>query len=395
MRRAVLALAVVLVCAPSAQAVSAPTLQGKLGSEMRRAGPYSGAFVRDLDTGTVLFTAKPDVPRSPASVEKLYTTSTALLRFGPDATLQTSVEGQGFLDPDGVWRGDLYLHGGGDPTFGRADLGVLVGKLAAQGIVRVDGSLLGDESRFDALRGSFDTGGAYDRDIGGVLGALTLGRGFAKDGKPAAEAARRLAQAMREHGIRVDGRSGTGTAPADARELAAVESPKMADLIRLTNVPSDNFLAETLLKELGAQFGGAGTTAAGAAVVRDSVAALGVHPTVVDGSGLSRADRTSPRDVVSLLAQVHGQEIAGAFEGSLPVVGRTGTVRKRMRGTPAQGRCKAKTGTLIGVSTLAGLCQASGGHTIAFAFLMNRAGVARAHRVQDHMTVAIARYDGV
>jgi D-alanyl-D-alanine carboxypeptidase/D-alanyl-D-alanine-endopeptidase (penicillin-binding protein 4) len=394
MRRALLALAVLLVCAPGAQAISAPTLQGKLGREMARAGAYSGAVVRDLDTGTVLFTFKPDVARPPASVEKLYTTSTALLRFGPDATLPTSVDGQGFLDPDGVWRGNLYLHGGGDPTFSRADLGILVAKLAAQGIVRVDGSLLGDESRFDALRGSYDTGGAYDRDIGGVLGALTLGRGFAKDGKPAAEAARQLAKAMRRHGIRVDGPSGTGTAPTDARDLGTVDSPKMSDLVALTNVPSDNFLAETLLKELGAQFGGAGTTAAGAGVVRDSVAELGVHPTVVDGSGLSRADRTSPRDVVTLLARVHGQEIAGAFEGSLPVAGRTGTLRKRMRGTVAQDRCKAKTGTLIGVSTLAGLCRATGGHTLAFAFLMNRANVARAHRVQDHMTVAVARYDG-
>ena len=168
----------------------------------------------------------------------------------------------------------------------------------------------------------------------------------------------------------------------------------MRDLIRLTNVPSDNFLAEMLVKSLGAEYGGAGTTTAGVAVVRSTLTRFGVHPRIVDGSGLSRADRTTPRQVVRLLETMHHQEIAGSFEGSLAVAGRTGTIRKRMRGTPAQDRCRAKTGTLIGVSSLAGVCTAVGGHTIAFAMLMNRAGISRAHSVQDRITTAIARYDG-
>jgi D-alanyl-D-alanine carboxypeptidase/D-alanyl-D-alanine-endopeptidase (penicillin-binding protein 4) len=91
---------------------------------------------------------------------------------------------------------------------------------------------------------------------------------------------------------------------------------------------------------------------------------------------------------------MHGQQVAGAFEGSLAVAGRTGTIRKRMRGTAAQDRCQAKTGSLIGVSSLAGICQATGGHTLAFAMLMTRASIARAHGVQDRIAAAIARYDG-
>jgi serine-type D-Ala-D-Ala carboxypeptidase/endopeptidase (penicillin-binding protein 4) len=327
-------------------------------------------------------------------VEKLYTTSAALMRFGPEATLKTTVSGSGFMDPDGVWRGNLYLRGGGDPTLDRDDLARLASDLSAAGIVRVDGSVLGDETRFDTLRGSYDSGGAYDSDMGGVLGALTLNRGFAKNGKPATYAAGQLAKVLRGEGIRVEGRSGAGVTPGDATQLASVESPPMSDLVRLTNVPSDNFLAETLVKDLGAQFGDAGTTVAGVGVVRTTLARIGVHPQIVDGSGLSRADRTTPRDVVRLLEQMHHQELAGSFESSLAVAGRTGTIRKRMRGTPAQDRCRAKTGTLIGVSSLAGLCTAAGGHTIAFAMLMNRAGVTRAHSVQDRITTAIARYDG-
>jgi D-alanyl-D-alanine carboxypeptidase/D-alanyl-D-alanine-endopeptidase (penicillin-binding protein 4) len=392
---ALLVLVALLALPGGAQAISAPTLQAKLAREMRHAGVLSGAFVRDLDSKRVLFAAKPDVARTPASVEKLYTTSTALLRFGPDATLPTSAAGSGFLDPDGVWRGDLFLRGGGDPTFGADDLQRLADALSTNGIIRVDGSVLGDESLFDAQRGSFDTGGAYDSDIGGVLSALAFNRGFSKDGSPAAQAARQFAKKLRTNGIRVDGRSGAGSAPANATKLASVDSPPIRDLIRLTNVPSDNFLAEMLVKDLGAQFAETGTTAAGVGVVRSQLATFGLHPAIVDGSGLSRADRTTPRQVVRLLEIMHGQELAGAFEGSLAVAGRTGTIRKRMRGTAAQDRCKAKTGTLIGVSALAGLCQATGGHTIAFAMLMSRSSVARAHGVQDRIAAAIASYDGL
>jgi D-alanyl-D-alanine carboxypeptidase/D-alanyl-D-alanine-endopeptidase (penicillin-binding protein 4) len=394
-RSLVLALAVLLALPGAARAISAPVLQAKLTREMRHAGPFSGAFVRDLDTKQTLFAAKADVARPPASVEKLYTTSTALLRYGPDATFHTTVAGSGFLDPDGVWRGNLYLRGGGDPMLDAADLRSLAAQLEANGVLRVDGSVLGDESRFDALRGSFDSGGDYDSDIGGALGALTLNRGFSKDGQPAAQAARQFAKTLRMDGIRVDGRSGAGTTPDRASQLATVDSPPIRDLIRFTNVPSDNFLAETLVKDLGASFADAGTTAAGVGIVRSELAEFGLRPAIVDGSGLSRADRTTPRQVVRLLEIMHDQKVAGTFEGSLAVAGRTGTIRKRMRGTPAQDRCRAKTGTLIGVSALAGLCQASGGHTIAFAMLMTRASVARAHRVQDHIAAAIAGYDGV
>ena len=333
--------ALAVLPAGPASAISTPTLQAKLALEMRHAGGFAGAFVRDLDSQRTLFEARADAPRAPASVEKLYTTASVLMRFGPDATLPTAVAGRGFLDPDGVWRGDLYLHGGGDPTLAGDDLQRLSLALGAAGILRVEGSVLGDESRFDVLRGSFDTGGAYDRDIGGVLSALALNRGFSKDGQPAAQAARQFAKALRADGVRVEGRSGAGETPADARELASVASPPMRDLIRMTNVPSDNFLAEMLVKDLGAEFAGAGTTAAGIGVMRTQLAAFGVTPQVLDGSGLSRADRTTPRQVVHLLEAMHGQEIAGAFEGSLAVAGRTGTIRKRMRGTAAQDRCRA------------------------------------------------------
>jgi D-alanyl-D-alanine carboxypeptidase/D-alanyl-D-alanine-endopeptidase (penicillin-binding protein 4) len=360
---------------------------------MLRAGPLAGAYVRDLDTGTALYARKEDVARPPASVEKLYTTSTALLRFGADARLHTAVVATGSLDSQGVWRGDLYLRGAGDPTFGQAQIDALATTIASQsGIRRVDGSVLGDESVFDGLRGSSRTGYAVDRDIVGVLSGVAVSRGFARDGAPAKDAARRLAKALRAVSVGVDGKSGAGTAPAEAQELAGVDSPPMADLVRLTNVPSDNFDAEMLLKDLGAHYGGGGTTPAGLGVVRQQLAAFGIHPRVVDGSGLSVANRTTPRQVVRLLERMQGQAAAPAFVGSLPVVGRTGTMRKRMRGTIAQDRCQTKTGTLRAVSALAGYCETTGGHTVAFAMLMSTVFITRAHGIQDRMTRAIATY---
>jgi serine-type D-Ala-D-Ala carboxypeptidase/endopeptidase (penicillin-binding protein 4) len=384
--------ALAIAVAPAAQATDRATLRRQLAREMRVAGPFAGAYVRDLDNGGALFASREDVPRVPASVQKLYTTATVLLRFGPAARLTTAVEGDGTLDHDGVWRGDLYLRGGGDPTLDRATIARLARTLAQQrGIVRVAGSVRGDESAFDPQRGAARTGFAVDRDVGGVLSALAVGNGYTRDGSPVREAARRLAAALRAEGVRVTGRSGAGVTPPDAVGLAAADSPPMSDLVRRTNVPSDNFVAEMLLKALGARFGGGGSTSAGAGVVREQLARFGVHPRIADGSGLSRSNRTTPRQVVRLLDRMHGQGVAGAFEGSLPVAGRTGTLRRRMRATAAQDRCRAKTGTLVGVSALAGLCDTAGGGTVGFAFLMNGAGIYTARRAQDRMTAAIAR----
>jgi serine-type D-Ala-D-Ala carboxypeptidase/endopeptidase (penicillin-binding protein 4) len=388
------ACALVALDAPASHALGPEALRARLARDMQRASTFSGAYVEDLGTGQVLFARKDTVARPPASVEKLYTTSTALLHFGPAARLRTQVLAGGVVDELGVLRGNLYLHGGGDPTLSRAKIAALAATFATEtGIVRVAGSVLGDETLFDARRGAARTAFSFDRDIGGVLSGLAVGRGFSRDGAPATEAARRLAKALRAAGVRVDGPSDAAPAPVEAREVTGIDSPPMSELARLTNVPSDNFDAEMLLKALGAAFGGAGTTPAGAAVVRRQLAVFGVQPQVVDGSGLSRANRTSPRQVVTLLAGMHAQEEARpGFESSLAVAGRTGTVRRRMRGTPAQDRCRAKTGTLRAVSALAGYCLTTGGRTVAFAMLMSTRNIRRAHAVQDRMTAAIATY---
>src|SRR4051794_21981749 len=113
-----LALGCALVAAPPASAAGPDATANSLSRAMRSAGSASGAIAVDLDTGRTLYQLRPDTARIPASVEKLYTTSTALLRLGPEETLSTAVLGEAPIAEDGTLTGNLFLRGGGDPTFG-------------------------------------------------------------------------------------------------------------------------------------------------------------------------------------------------------------------------------------------------------------------------------------
>jgi serine-type D-Ala-D-Ala carboxypeptidase/endopeptidase (penicillin-binding protein 4) len=115
---------------------------------------------------------------------------------------------------------------------------------------------------------------------------------------------------------------------------------------------------------------------------------------MVDGSGLSRQNRTTPHDVVDLLVGLDRSEAAGPMRVSLAVAGKAGTLSDRMRRSAAKGRCRAKTGTLNGVSNLAGYCHSRSGARLAFAFLMNGVSVYTAHTLQDRMASVLARYNG-
>jgi serine-type D-Ala-D-Ala carboxypeptidase/endopeptidase (penicillin-binding protein 4) len=400
------ALAAALASLAAGSAGAAP-LDALVTSQLARAGGVSGGYVVDLSSGRTLASVRADVARNPASVEKLYTGTTALLRFGPDATLATTVLGSGTLDDAGTWHGDLYLRGEGDPTFGSATFDrraygtgatvqALAAALRAAGIVRVTGAVYGDESWLDQLRGDPANGYALDlTDIGGPLGGLLFDRGLAKeDGSaiqtaPATFAAQQLAGALHHLGVAVNvHRVGARTTPADAHQLAAVSSPSIAALVRLTLVPSDNMLAEMLIKDIGAKFAGAGATAAGAAIVKRTIGRFGIRPEIVDGSGLSRADRSSPHQVVTLLAAMRGTP---GFRAALPVAGRTGTLADRMRRSSAQDRCQAKTGTLSNASALAGFCRTPNGHLLAFAFIENHVHTPRAKAIEDGLAIRLAR----
>jgi D-alanyl-D-alanine carboxypeptidase/D-alanyl-D-alanine-endopeptidase (penicillin-binding protein 4) len=400
----------VATASPASAAGGLTGLQADLSHQLALAGSLSSAYVYDLTAKEALFSERATALRPPASVEKLYTAVTALERMGASARLATTVLGAGRLAPGGVWEGSLYLRGGGDPTFGSASFirahyggeGASVSALAAQlvrvaGIHRVTGSIEGDESFLDPLRGEPSSNYSPDPFLEGTLSGLAFNRGTAGRERgphaPAAYAARELWAALRADGVAIHGSSGAASAPTGATQLAQVQSPTVAQLLGLTLPPSDNFFAETLVKDLGARLAGAGTTAAGASVVAGTISAiLGIHPRVVDGSGLSPADQTSPYQVADLLVELAPTEIGSVLREDLAVAGQTGTLSQRMRHTGAAGHCQGKTGTLTGVSNLVGYCQSSNGHLLAFAIFNDGIATEAAHTFQDHMAITIADY---
>jgi serine-type D-Ala-D-Ala carboxypeptidase/endopeptidase (penicillin-binding protein 4) len=385
------------------------TLAASLSRAMRAAGSASGAYVVNATTGATVFRLRQSTPRVLASNTKLFTTSAALARFGVDGTLGTEVLGNGELAEDGIWRGNLYLRGGGDPTFGSRTFtrrsyggGATVEDLAAlleqAGIQRVTGRIVGDESRFDSLRGGPDSGFGTSIWVG-PLSALSFNRGLANErgsafqSAPPAFAAARLGAALKARGIRVKGAATGGVTPPGATVLASVDSPPMSRIVALTNKPSDNFFAETLAKDLQMQAGGRGTTSGGARLAARFARELGARATLTDGSGLHRGDRASPQAVVTLLRAMMERVEFDAFYASLSIAGRDGTLATRMRGGAARGRCRGKTGTLTGVSALSGYCTARSGEIYVFSILINSGSTYTARAVQDRMAQAIAAAD--
>ena len=409
-RLALLAVALVALTPAAAAAQNEALLVKRLTAQMRQAGGFAGAYVARVDTDTPrpVFRWRETTARILASNTKLFTTSAALDRFGREGTLWTEVRGAGELDADGVYRGSLYLRGGGDPTFGSrrftarsygggATVQDLAALLADAGIRRVTGRIVGDESAFDALRGGPDSG--YGTSIWvGPLSALSYNRGLFTEGgrgfqaNPPAFAAARLDDALEARRISVRLKPRAGVAPEGANVLASVDSPPMERLLKLTNKASDNFFAETLLKDLALDATGLGTTKAGTGVATSFARRLGARPRLVDGSGLSRGNRASPASVVRLLAAMYKRVDFDSFVDSLPIAGRDGTLFDRLRRSPARFRCVGKTGTLSNVSTLSGYCEAATGSNYAYSILMNGVYPTGARRLQDRMLGTIAKY---
>lgn len=376
--------------------ISAGKLERKLGKLAGRAPGSSGFYVYDVDANAepVLFDRDEGSRRKLASNEKLFTTSTALHVLGPESRIETRVKADGKISEDGRLSGDLYLIGGGDPTFGAAGIADLSADIADAGVEKVGGRVIADDSIFDRLRGVPDSNFGPSPYIAPLSGLVYDGSTY--DGDPALEAGQAFREGLSDAGVKTDGKVKTATAPGKLRSTAEVgsyESEKITALAAATNKPSDNFLAEMLLKRLAASEGRQGTTKRGTAIVERYANELGSRVSAKDGSGLTDANKASPRDVVRLLSAVRADpETGNAFYDSLAVAGSEGTLDDRMEGTVAAGRCRGKTGTIDSVSNLSGFCR-SGKHVVAFSLLMNGVGdYEGARAIQDAMVVEIARY---
>jgi serine-type D-Ala-D-Ala carboxypeptidase/endopeptidase (penicillin-binding protein 4) len=377
----------------------------------RGGGSASGLIVVEAESRDVACARAPGRQRPLASNMKLFTTATALSKLGPKTRIPTKVFGDGRIDAGGVLHGSLYLQGGGDPALGTptfyngylgglgTNLFSLVPQIRAAGIRAITGRLYADDTIFDRRRGVADSGYATSPYIGPLSG-LAFNSGFAGassssgfSADPAKLAASKLARALKAGGVAVPSQVALAMTPPNAARVAIAHSPTIGQLSNMTDVYSNNFFAETLIKLLGARLGSAGTTADGAAAVESFAQDTGSGVNAVDGSGLTRSNRASPRQVADLLLEMRDDPAAEEFIQALALTGKEGTVDDRTVGTAAYARCRTKTGTISGVSNLSGYCFNQSGRIMVFSTLMGSVtDLGLAHLMQDRIAGLVAGY---
>lgn len=385
-----------VVLAPAAGGAPVdPAAVARAVGPLLRGGPLgpgrTPAHVVDVESGTVLFSAA-DRPSIPASTMKLVTAASVLEALGPDAVVATRTV---LLDPAAtlprvvlVGAGDPSLSttgarvGGSGTSLAPSSLAVLVAgtarALALHGITEVavgfDDSMFTGPAVHATWRPSYPAGGVV-----APVSALQVDQGrrtptsSARVAEPAMAAGRAFAAALRSAGLTVRGSPLRVRERPGSQDLAQVASPTVGVLVERMLATSDNDYAEVLAR-LAAR--AAGQEASFAGVARrgaELLAGLGIDTTgvrIVDGSGLSRSNRLAPSTLTALLrAAVPGE---GFLVSGLPVAGATGSLRERFelrRQVPGRGLVRAKTGTLTGVTSLAGLASRSDGRLLAFAFV--------------------------
>ena len=205
-----------------------------------------------------------------------------------------------------------------------------------------------------------------------------------------------LREALADRGILVDGQGTDTTAAVDS--LARVQSPTLGDILPALLKPSQNQMAEMLLRTIGLTQTGVGRADSAARVERDQLQAWGADSTgfvLRDGSGLARYDYLTPETVVRVLDAMRRSPAFDTFYTALPVAGVDGTLHGRMRGTAAEGNVHAKTGSLSNTRSLSGYVTTADGRLLIFSVLCNNftAPPAQVLAVQDAIAVRLAALD--
>ena len=392
---AALVAAVAACLAVAAPAQAAAALKERLARAL--AVPHvrpgqTGALAVDLRTGKPVYGVNTGRAFLPASTEKLAVAYAALASLGADFRFQTDVLGDGQIEGS-TWHGNLVLKGSGDPTLTRTSLRALAAGVREFGIRRVTEGIVADESHFDGRRVVSGWKPSFFIEESPPLSALVVDRGkvgLYTSRNPALAAATLFRDELRRAGVAVTGKTRVVRTDAADFPLAFVHSPPLAQIVRAMGLESDNFIAEMLLKQLGAHEHGRGTSAGGAAVVTALLRSAGVPlggVRVVDGSGLSQLNRLTAASLVALLqAAWSDAEFRRTFLRTLPVAGTSGTLKRRLRAL--RGRVYAKTGTTSTASTLAGYVPGR----YAFAILHNGRPVPTwwARRAQDRFVTVLA-----
>jgi D-alanyl-D-alanine carboxypeptidase len=347
-----------------------------------------GVSVRD--EGVDLYGHAAARRRTPASNEKLLLSMALMDRLGSEAVLTT--QAAAIAPPvSGILAGDLWILGSGDPDIREASMRLLAQRVRDAGVTHVEGSVLGSTGYFK--RDWFAPGWKRDfpRSQVALPTALTF-EGNQASGvhvqDPELRAAKALRQELRDIGVSVAGPAGASEAPPEVVPLAELTSDPVADLLDTMNRYSSNFWAEVLVKRLGVEAAGVpGSIAKGASAIRGFAGGWGVEIRAHDGSGLSYANRVSPRGVTRLLESAEDLPWGEALREALPQPGQ-GTLGGRMKHLQVH----AKTGTLTSISALSGyVWLRRAGSWASFSILTRGVSKDMAVRLEDRIVRILAR----
>ena len=378
----------------------------------KKLGRHVAVAVDQLSDGTSVYEHGAG-PVTPASTMKMVTTLAALETLGPSHRFRTTVVA-------GANSRQVVLVGGGDPLLGRAPVSddVYPDRADVETLAEATAKSLQRLGR-DSIRVRYDdslfTGPAASRDwspsyipdnVVSPISALWVDAGRDRTGiasrsdDPAAAAAQVFADALAEEKIEVLGKPKPAVAAADATELAVVQGAPLEQIVQLTLEVSNNEAAEVLFRHVAIAEGQPASFSGGSAAVTAVLDRLGVDTSgqrILDGSGLSRADRLAPDtllSVIGLAASDDNPELRSVVV-DIPVAGFTGSLAYRFEtgDDDGLGRVRAKTGTLTGVQGLAGVVTDLDGTELSFVAIADRVKVSNtltAQALLDEIAAALA-----
>lgn len=344
-----------------------------------------GLMVWDLTDNKQVYAFNERKHLRPASTMKCVTAITALDRLSCNYNYQTRIFYTGTIDSTQVLNGDIYCVGGMDPMLSNNDLSAIAHAIKGLGVERINGNLYADLSFKD--RDEFGKGWCWD-DKNPRLIPLSMGRKDCFMGV--------LRTELRRIGVEHNGVMSEKIVPNNAT-LITTRTHSIGEVMHRMMKKSDNFYAESMFYQLAAANNGKWN---GAKQARNEVNSLirkiGLSPSnynIADGSGLSLYNYVSAELELQLLRYAFSKaDIYKTLYNTLPIAGVDGTLRKRMRHTPAANNVRAKTGTVMGVSSLAGYLTASNGHRLCFAIIVN-GGMSQSpmRNLQNKICVALSQ----
>jgi len=397
-----------------------------LVSQPKFRNAHFGLLIADPATGDTLYSLNAGKVMMPASNMKIITGAVALAQLGPDYRYKTRFATRAVV-ARGTLRGDLVVVGNGDPTVSdrmrNGDamnaLRDMADSLRAHGISRIGGRLIPGGDAFPGTNYGYGWELGYlDDYYAAPVDELNYSEGMdkvparTKAGKDTlVEVVSRqplksymffLHRALGERGITVSGGPGDSTSRTDTTGLRTIfefNSLPLRDILFVLENPSQNQTGEILLRTLGLEKTGYGIPDSGIVVMERQLLAWGIEPDgfqISDGSGLARRNLISPETVLRTLVVMLRPEYRDIFLASLATPGGPGTLRKRLKETPAANNLRAKTGSIGNARALSGYINTATGRQLVFAMLLNNYTVDddEVTGIADAIAIMLASYTG-